>query len=211
MGHVPRYSTIRRHALSYGIASGTSFGLFFLLIRNAGQSGELWPVAPGRIGELAVVLIAAAVLRRSMLPCGAGGRLLRLRPVRARSTSSRTSATSAATRTGMFGLAVVLASLYPGVTVLLARAVLGERLRWAQRAGLGARRDRHHRRRSMTALATTPQRRPSRSKCLRGADPHQSGQWDFAHSGPVSPITERDPKQARRASGSPARCSPWDG
>jgi drug/metabolite transporter (DMT)-like permease len=42
----------------------------------------------------------------------------------------------AATRTGMFGLAVVLASLYPGVTVLLARVVLGERMRWVQRVGL---------------------------------------------------------------------------
>ncbi len=42
----------------------------------------------------------------------------------------------AATGTGMFGLAVVMASLYPGVTVLLARVVLGERLRWLQRAGL---------------------------------------------------------------------------
>ena len=42
----------------------------------------------------------------------------------------------AATRTGMFGLAVVLSSLYPGITVLLARVVLGERLRWVQRAGL---------------------------------------------------------------------------
>src|SRR6516165_7310539 len=59
-------------ALGYGIASGASFGLFFLLIRNAGQSGELWPVAAGRIGELAVVVLAAAVSRRSLLPRGAG-------------------------------------------------------------------------------------------------------------------------------------------
>src|ERR1700751_3243721 len=51
-------------AVGYGIASGASFGLFFLLIRNAGQSGELWPVAAGRIGELAVVVLAAAAVRR---------------------------------------------------------------------------------------------------------------------------------------------------
>jgi drug/metabolite transporter (DMT)-like permease len=124
-------------AVGYGIASGASFGLFFLLIRNAGQSGELWPVAAGRIGELAVILIAAAVLRRSVLPHGSGGRLL---PTAAGAGAIDVVANIcyvAATRTGMFGLAVVLASLYPGITVLLARAVLGERLRWAQRAGLG--------------------------------------------------------------------------
>jgi drug/metabolite transporter (DMT)-like permease len=36
----------------------------------------------------------------------------------------------------LFGLAVVITSLYPGVTVLLARVLLGERMRWLQRAGL---------------------------------------------------------------------------
>ena len=41
-----------------------------------------------------------------------------------------------ATRAGLFGLAVVLTSLYPGVTVLLARIVHGERMRWIQRTGL---------------------------------------------------------------------------
>ena len=41
-----------------------------------------------------------------------------------------------ATRRGLFGLAVVLTSLYPGVTVVLARFVLGERLRIVQLAGL---------------------------------------------------------------------------
>jgi len=126
-----------RRAIGYGIASGASFGLFFLLIRNAGQSGELWPVAAGRIGELAIVLIAAAVLRRGLLPRGAGSR-----PLLAAAGAGVIDVVAnicyvAATRTGAFGLAVVLASLYPGVTVLLARMVLGERLRWVQRAGLG--------------------------------------------------------------------------
>ncbi|HTQ90314.1 MAG TPA: DMT family transporter [Streptosporangiaceae bacterium] len=123
-------------AIGYGIASGALFGLFFLLIRNAGQSGELWPVAAGRIGELAIVLITAAVLRRGLLPRGAGAR-----PLLAAASAGVIDVVAnicyvAATRTGTFGLAVVLASLYPGVTVLLARVVLGERLRWVQRTGL---------------------------------------------------------------------------
>ncbi len=124
-------------AIAYGITAGVSFGLFFLLIRNAGQTGELWPVAAARIGELAIVLAAAAVLRRRL-------RLRRATPwlVLAAAGAGVIDVVAnicyvAATRTGMFGLAVVLASLYPGITVLLARAVAGERLRWVQRAGLG--------------------------------------------------------------------------
>src|SRR5580693_2106330 len=122
-------------AIAYGTASGVSFGLFFLLIRNAGQSGEVWPVAAGRIGELAVVLAAAAVLRPGLR--GFRGGI----PLAAASAGVIDVVANlcyvAATRTGSFGLAVVLASLYPGVTVLLARVVLGERLRWIQRVGLG--------------------------------------------------------------------------
>jgi len=122
-------------AIAYGTASGVSFGLFFLLIRNAGQSGEVWPVAAGRIGELAIVLAAAAVLRPGLLR-GAGGGI----PLVAAGAGVMDVVANicyvAATRTGAFGLAVVLASLYPGVTVLLARVVLGERLRWIQRVGL---------------------------------------------------------------------------
>ncbi len=124
-------------AVAYGVASGAAFGLFFLLIRNAGQSGALWPVAAGRIGELAVVLIAAVVLRRSVLPRGAGSRLLLTAAGAGAIDVVANICYVAATRSGMFGLAVVLASLYPGVTVLLARLVLGERLRPVQRAGLG--------------------------------------------------------------------------
>jgi drug/metabolite transporter (DMT)-like permease len=81
-------------------------------------------------------VIAAAVLRRGLLPHGTGGL-----PLPAAAAAGVIDVVAnicyvAATRTGMFGLAVVLASLYPGVTVLMARMVLGERLRWIQRAGL---------------------------------------------------------------------------
>ena len=135
-------SAAQRHArpgraIAYGIAAGFSFGLFFLLIRNAGQTGELWPVAAARIGELAVVLIAAAVLRPGLRLRRAGGSLLLVAAGAGVIDVVANICYVAATRTGMFGLAVVLASLYPGITVLLARVVLGERLRWVQRAGLG--------------------------------------------------------------------------
>ena len=41
-----------------------------------------------------------------------------------------------AARAGLFGIAVVITSLYPGITVLLARVTLGERMRAVQRVGL---------------------------------------------------------------------------
>ncbi|HTX27006.1 MAG TPA: DMT family transporter [Streptosporangiaceae bacterium] len=123
-------------AIAYGAVSGMAFGLFFLLIRNAGQSGAVWPVAAGRIGELVAVLATAAVLRRGLTPRGADRRLLMAAASAGVIDVIANICYVAATRTGMFGLAVVMASLYPGVTVLLARVMLGERLRWIQRAGL---------------------------------------------------------------------------
>jgi drug/metabolite transporter (DMT)-like permease len=138
-------------ALAYGVGAGGLFGLFFLLIRNAGQSGTLWPVASARVGELASVVGALVVLRlagkrrapgRSDAgagggwPGGYGGRLLLAAAGAGVVDVIANICYVTAARTGMFGLAVVLASLYPGVTVLLARMVLGERLRGVQQAGL---------------------------------------------------------------------------
>ena len=94
-------------------------------------------MAAARIGELAIVLIAAAVLRPGLRLRRASGSLLLVAAGAGVIDVVANICYVAATRTGMFGLAVVLASLYPGITVLLARVVLGERLRWVQRAGLG--------------------------------------------------------------------------
>jgi uncharacterized membrane protein len=123
-------------AVAYGIASGASFGLFFLFIKNGGQSGALWPVAAARIAGLAVVLIAVATVRPGPVPRSAGRRLFLAALGSGLLDSTANISYVLATRAGLFGLAVVLTSLYPGVTVLLARVLLGERLRWAQRAGL---------------------------------------------------------------------------
>ncbi len=123
-------------AVSYGLGAGTTFGLFFLFIRYAGQSGALWPVASARVAGLAVVLVAAVVTRTRPVLTQASPRLLA-----ATAGSGILDATAnicyvLATRAGLFGLAVVLTSLYPGITVLLARFVLNERMRLPQRLGL---------------------------------------------------------------------------
>jgi drug/metabolite transporter (DMT)-like permease len=123
-------------ALLYGIVSGAAFGLFFLFLRNAGSTGVFWPVAAARLAGTVVMLTAAMALGAR-----SGWRRLSRRVFPAAIASGVIDAAAnvcyvLATRAGMFGMAVVLTSLYPGVTVLLARVVLGERIRPAQRAGL---------------------------------------------------------------------------
>ena len=109
---------------------------------HASLPGLAWGISAGLAGGLGLivfyigVLVAAVVLRRGLLPRGTdGGPLLAAAGAGAIDVVANICYV-AATRTGMFGLAVVLASLYPGVTVLMARVVLGERLGWIQRAGL---------------------------------------------------------------------------
>ncbi len=123
-------------AVGYGAAAGSTFGLFFLFLRNASTSGTLWPIAAARLAGLGVILLAAAVTRTRPVPARASGRLLLATVGSGVLDAGANICYVVATRAGLFGLAVVLTSLYPGVTVLLARLTLGERLRPAQRAGL---------------------------------------------------------------------------
>jgi drug/metabolite transporter (DMT)-like permease len=120
----------------YGIASGAAFGMFFVFIRNGGESGALWPVAVSRVTGLAVVLAAAAVMRARPVHWRAGGRLFAAALMSGVLDATANIWYVLATRAGLFGIAVVLTSLYSGVTVLLARVLLGERMHIVQRIGL---------------------------------------------------------------------------
>jgi drug/metabolite transporter (DMT)-like permease len=125
----------RLRGLGYGVAAGAGFGLFFLCLKNAGQSGVLWPVAISRTaGTVVAVGIALATRTRPWRPEGGGTGVIAL--VSGAVDAAANVCYVLATRAGLFGLAVVITSLYPGMTVLLARWVLGERMRWLQRAGL---------------------------------------------------------------------------
>jgi drug/metabolite transporter (DMT)-like permease len=122
-------------ALGYGVAAGAGFGLFFIFLKNAGQSGVLWPVAISRLAGTVVAFGIALVTRTRLWPRrGAGVAGIAL--VSGAIDAAANVCYVLATRAGLFGLAVVITSLYPGVTVLLARFLLGERMRWLQRAGL---------------------------------------------------------------------------
>jgi drug/metabolite transporter (DMT)-like permease len=123
-------------AVAYGLAAGTAFGLFFLFLRVAGQSGPLWPVVSARLAGLTVIILIAAVTRTRPVLAGVSARLLLATAGSGTIDAGANICYVIATRDGLFGLAVVLTSLYPGVTVLLARIALGERLHAVQRAGL---------------------------------------------------------------------------
>jgi drug/metabolite transporter (DMT)-like permease len=125
--------------LGYGVASGFAFGIFFLFMRNAGVSGVLWPVLFARLAGSLVILGAAVWLRTP--PAGwasglAGRRVLLVAVAAGALDASANVCYLLAARAGLFGIAVVITSLYPGITVLLARVMLGERMRAVQRFGL---------------------------------------------------------------------------
>jgi drug/metabolite transporter (DMT)-like permease len=121
--------------LLLGIAGGLAFGLFFLFLRYAGASGVLWPSAMARVTGALVVTGAVAWLGGQAWRSGSPW-LLAAAVISGVLDAAANVCYVAATRDGLFGIAVVLTSLYPGITVLLARVVLRERMRLPQLAGL---------------------------------------------------------------------------
>jgi len=122
--------------LAYGTVCGAMFGIFFVFLRNAGSSGVFWPVCNARLANSAVVLAAAVVAGARPVGRAAGRRVLAATVGSGVLDASANLCYVLATRAGLFGIAAVLTSLYPGITVLLARVVLRERTHAVQWLGL---------------------------------------------------------------------------
>lgn len=126
----------RLRGVGLGLASGAAFGLFFLFIRNGGETGALWPALSARCAGLAIYAIAALVVRTGPVSWRGGWPLFAAAVGAGALDAAANVSYVLATRAGLFGPAVVLTSLYPAVTVLLARLALRERMRRTQQAGL---------------------------------------------------------------------------
>ncbi|MFG2246184.1 EamA family transporter [Spirillospora sp. NPDC048823] len=120
--------------------SGTCFGIFFVLLKAAGDGTGLWPIVGARVGNLVIVAAALLfmVLRGGDLgPRISGRTLIGLALLSGTLDAGANVLYFLAAHSGLLSLAAVLTSLYPAITVLLARIAYSERLRVIQRVGMG--------------------------------------------------------------------------
>lgn len=124
----------RRRSLVYALVAPLGLGFYlFLLGRASDESGSVSAVLGARLSSFLLIVLLALLVRPSLwiggpafavvmiLGIGASGSLLLF---------------GYSADLGLISVASILSSLYPLVTVLLAYAVLGERLRTTQLAGV---------------------------------------------------------------------------
>jgi drug/metabolite transporter (DMT)-like permease len=121
------------HGLPVELLAGVLIGVFFIALKQTNPASGLLPLVATRLASL-VVLGLIGIVRRSSLRVGrdtvwliiVGGAL----------DIFANMLYVLAARQGMLTITATLTSLYPASTILLARLVLGERLRRIQIAGL---------------------------------------------------------------------------
>jgi drug/metabolite transporter (DMT)-like permease len=125
----------RPSGLGVALLAGVAIGLFLLALAQARPASGLWPLLTARLASVALFAVIAVVGRHSVrmpVRLGAiavgGGALDML----------ANTLYLLAVQIGPLSPVVTLSSLYPASTVLLARAVLGERLSGWQTAGVAA-------------------------------------------------------------------------
>jgi drug/metabolite transporter (DMT)-like permease len=127
--------------LLLAVVSGTGIALFYLFVDQAasGGAGPWWILTGARATTVALVLVALLV-RRPALPASRDG-LASLVGVAAAVGLGDLLGNAfflASNAEGALSVAVVLSSLYPVTTIILARVILHERLRGGQLIGVAA-------------------------------------------------------------------------
>ena len=123
----------RRAGVFEAVGAGFAFGAFFILLDGVGDDSGMWPLLIMRSSSIVLVTIGVLASR------------IELRPAPGSWLSIATAGTFdvaanifylLSTREGLLTIVAVVTSMYPAMTVLLARLYLKERFTSAQTAGL---------------------------------------------------------------------------
>ena len=114
------------------------FGVLFVALAQISADAGVLPLAANQLIGAILTMVAATSLGQPWRPRrGMGAGVVGWGSASGVLGACGTLAFMLATGTTSLGIAGVLASLYPAVTVLLAAGVLGERIGTAQRTGIG--------------------------------------------------------------------------
>ncbi len=111
-----------------------AFGIYYVPMHAASEHDWLWPAFLFRCTS--VTLVWTVVLARRAWPSGLRPHWLGLAAVGLLDTGGNALFAAASSTHGLLSVVSVLASLYPVVTVLLARFLLGERVQRTQDMGV---------------------------------------------------------------------------
>jgi drug/metabolite transporter (DMT)-like permease len=132
-GHPDDRADMPLKAVGLSVLAGVGFAFSIVFLSFAGKSSGFVPLLAARV--VSVPLLAGITLfRRGSLVLAPTARASAWGAGLLDMASNVVLLT--AVRIGPLAIAAVLGSLYPVVTILLARAVLHERMHWTQRAGV---------------------------------------------------------------------------
>lgn len=120
--------------LPEALLSGLGFGTFYVCISRAGAAAGHWPMISARGISVVLFTVVALATTTAVLPERGSRRFVVLAGVM---DAAAAVLFVLATNAGLLSVGAVLASLYPAVTVSLARVHGGERIAGRQYVGLG--------------------------------------------------------------------------
>ncbi len=129
----PGASPQASQGILYGVAAGLGFAIFFVALDRAGTRSGAWPLLPG---QLVAVLIEAPFAARALMAARPALPALLLPTLAGVLGGAANLMFLSATGRGKLAVVAVLTSLYPGVTIVLARILLRERWSRLQSVGL---------------------------------------------------------------------------
>ena len=126
----------KKLAAGVGLAvlAAIGFGGYFPFMHAAGNADYWWASLIFRIASTGVILVAVAIKRPAL---GVPARILPWLALIGLGDMFGNLLYAAASTSGLVSVTSVLASLYPIVTVVLARVILSERVARSQEAGIG--------------------------------------------------------------------------